>query len=310
MTQRALVTGGAGFIGSSVVRRLLDAGWRVGVFDDFSNGLPGNLAGLPVGIQHADIRDRAVIERACEGVDAVFHMAAVVGNVRSIEDPHRDAEVNMMGTVNVLHAAVRAKVPRLVYSSSAACYGETGLEPIHETHMQEPASPYGASKLAGEKHALAVGRLHPIIVVALRYFNAFGIRQRNDAYGNVIPIFTHRALTGEPLVIYGDGEQTRDFVTVEDIAEANMRAVLNARATGVFNVGSGTPRSINTIASLCRELTGSSSAIVRAPARLGEVRNCTADIQSIRSQLGFQPSADFAESLGQYVRWVKATTQP
>jgi nucleoside-diphosphate-sugar epimerase len=253
-----------------------------------------------------DIRDREAIGAACHRMDAVFHMAAVVGNVRSIEEPYRDAEVNMLGTVNMLQAAVQAEVPRLVYSSSAATYGETDDAPVREDHPQEPVSPYGASKLAAEKHALAWGRIRGMTVVALRYFNVFGTRQRNDAYGNVIPIFTARALAGQPLTIFGDGQQTRDFVTVEDIAVANVLAAESASATAVYNVATGQPTSIATIAEMVLRITGSSSAVEYAPPRAGEVRHCTADVAAVQRDLGFCPATDLEQAVARYVEWVRA----
>jgi UDP-glucose 4-epimerase len=305
MSKRALVTGGAGFIGSAVVRRLLERDWTVTVFDDFSNGHRSNLDDVDVEVIVGDIRDREAIHAACTGMDAVFHMAAVVGNVRSIEEPYRDAEVNMLGTVNVLQAAVAGGVPRLVYSSSAANYGETEEAPVREDHPQEPVSPYGASKLAAEKHALALGRIRGMRVVALRYFNVFGTRQRNDAYGNVIPIFAARALAGEPLTIFGDGQQTRDFVTVEDIAVANVLAAESAGDTAVYNVATGRPTTITAIADMVLRITGSSSVVTHVAPRAGEVRHCTADISAVQRDLGFEPSTDLEDSVARYIEWVR-----
>ncbi|MBM4149259.1 MAG: NAD-dependent epimerase/dehydratase family protein, partial [Lentisphaerae bacterium] len=233
---KALVTGGAGFIGSGVVRLLLENGASVRVLDNFSTGWRENLAGLDVDLIDGDVRDRARIADWVDGVDTVFHLAACIGNVKSLGDPWVDSEINVLGTVNLLEAARKAGVKKLVYSSSAATFGELKTMPIAESHPQEPDSPYGVSKLAAEKHCLCFGRIYGMTVVCLRYFNVYGINQRFDAYGNVIPIFAQRLHSVEPLLIYGDGEQTRDFVNVRDVARANWLAATRARASGVYNI--------------------------------------------------------------------------
>ena len=300
----ALVTGGAGFIGSNLVRLLLSKSIRVRVLDDLSTGYRDNLEGLPVDFLEADVRDADVVAKAMQQVHWVFHLAACVGNIRSIEDPCRDGEVNVLGTVNVLEAARRAGVQSVVYSSSAATFGELVTMPISEDHPQEPDSPYGVSKLAAEKYVLCYGRLHGMRVVCLRYFNAYGINQRYDAYGNVIPIFAERLLRREPLVIYGDGEQTRDFVNVRDVAEANYAAATCPKTSGVYNIGSGSSISINELARMVQDASGIQAvSIEHAPPRQGEVKHCKADIANAVRELACEPQVDLLAGLREYFAW-------
>ena len=197
---KALVTGGAGFIGSNLVKLLGDEGHEVAVLDDLSSGYERNLAACPaVRFVRGDVRDARAVAAAVDGAEVVFHLAASVGNTRSIEHPVLDSEINVIGTLRILEAARAASVRKIVFSSSAGIFGELMPLPIREDHPVEPDSPYGASKLAAEKHCLAYAKLYPIEAVCLRYFNVYGIHQRYDAYGNVIPIFAHRLLAGEPL---------------------------------------------------------------------------------------------------------------
>jgi len=219
---KALVTGGAGFIGSNVVKLLVDEGHDVLVLDNLSSGYRCNLSALQtVEFVEGDVRDAALVSRVMHGVEVVFHLAASVGNIRSIEHPIEDSEINVIGTLRVLEAARRTGVRKIIFSSSAGIFGELKHLPIREDHPVEPDSPYGASKLAAEKLCLAYAKLYDLEAICLRYFNVYGVNQRYDAYGNVIPIFAHRLLHGMPLIIYGDGEQTRDFVNVRDVARAN-----------------------------------------------------------------------------------------
>jgi UDP-glucose 4-epimerase len=306
VTTRAIVTGGAGFIGSNLVRLLASRGHDVVVFDNLSSGVRANLDGLDVRFVHGDVRDASAIGAAMDGADTVFHLAASVGNARSIEQPLDDAEVNVLGTLQVLEAARRNSVRKVVFSSSAGIFGELKTLPIREDHPVEPDSPYGASKLAAEKQCLAYAKLYPLECVCLRYFNVYGEHQRYDAYGNVVPIFVHRLLRGEPLTVHGDGEQTRDLVSVEDVAEANYRAGAARGVSGAFNIGSGTRISINDLVRTLSEVSGMTPRVVHGPPRAGDVRHSIADISLAQEKLGYTPTVDLVDGLRRYWRWAGA----
>ncbi len=308
---RALVTGGAGFIGSNVARLLVDEGYDTVVLDNLSSGFEINLAPLPSAeFIKGDVRDEAVVSGALKGVDVVFHLAAAVGNVRSIQYPVDDSDINVIGTLRVLEAARRAGVRKIVYSSSAAIFGEVKHLPIREDHPVEPESPYGVSKLAGEKHCLAYAKIHGLEVVCLRYFNVYGINQRYDAYGNVIPIFAHRLLLDQPLVVFGDGEQTRDFVNVHDVARANVLAARADGISGTFNIASGTSITLNHLVRVLRDASPIDAHVEYAQPRKGEVRHSQADISAARRTLGFAPTVDLLTGLREYLAWAQAELQP
>lgn len=301
-----LVTGGAGFIGSNIVRLLVEEGHQVTVLDNLSSGYRCNLDPFPaVQFIEGDIRDEATVNRATAGVEVVFHVAASVGNARSIERPIEDSEINVIGTLRVLEAARQAGVRKIVQSSSAGVFGELKTLPIGEDHPAEPDSPYGASKLAAEKLCLAYRKIYDLEVVCLRYFNVYGINQRYDAYGNVIPIFAHRMLQGMSLTIFGDGEQTRDFINVRDVALANYQSAIGKGVSGAFNIGSGTRVTINRLARLMSEVAGIPTVIEYGPARSGDVRHSLADISAAREVLGYKPSVELQEGLNEYMQWTK-----
>ncbi len=305
MSNKALVTGGAGFIGSNVVRFLLDKGWKVRVIDNLSSGYKINLDGLDVEFIEGDVTDAQATRDACEGVDVVFHLAACVGRQKSIDDPILDASTNVLGAVNVLEGMQKHGVRRIVYSSSAAIFGELETPSIAEDHPQNADSPYGVSKLAAEKMILAYSGIYDITGVCLRYFNIYGVNQRFDLYGNVIPIFAKRLFSGEPITIYGDGEQTRDFVNVRDVAIANYLAATSEVGTGVYNLGSGESITINRLAEMMRELSGIDTGIVYAPRRPADVLHCKADTGKVYRELGFKASVGLREGLGEYLEWFK-----
>jgi len=304
---KALITGGAGFIGSNVVKLLVENGYETVVLDNLSSGYLCNLDGLPnVEFVEGDVRDADLISRVMGGVDVVFHLAASVGNARSIEHPILDSDINVIGTLRVLEAARSAGVRKIVCSSSAAIFGELKQLPIGEDHPVDPDSPYGVSKLAAEKQCLAYAKLYEMEAICLRYFNVYGVNQRYDAYGNVIPIFAHRLLHVQPLTVYGDGEQTRDFVNVRDVARANLLAAQARGISGAFNIASGESITINRLIEVMRQASGVNPAVAYGPPRKGDVRHSRADISAAREILGYEPIVDLIEGLTEYMAWARA----
>ena len=302
---RVLVTGGSGFIGSNIVRRLLELGHEPVVLDDLSSGFAENLVpGVP--FFEADVRDAGAVAAALEDCDVVLHLAASVGNARSIDDPVKDSQINVIGTLNVLESARRQGLRRIVFSSSAGIFGELKTLPIDEDHPQDPDSPYGASKLAAEKMCLVYNKLYGMHNVCLRYFNVYGVNQRYDAYGNVIPIFADRILRGVPMTIFGDGEQTRDFVNARDVAAANIAAATAGDdVDGPFNVGSGTRVTINDLAALMQRAAGREVGLEYAPPRKGDVRDSLAATAAAQAAFGFAPGVGLDEGLQEYLSWVR-----
>jgi UDP-glucose 4-epimerase len=302
--QRVLVTGGAGFIGSNLVKALVTEGCDVTVLDSLTSGHRSNLDPFPqVRFVEGDVRDPEVVSHAMADATVVFHLAASVGNKRSIDDPISDAEINVLGTLRILEAARVHKVRKVVASSSAGIFGELKTLPIREDHPIEPDTPYGSTKLCGEKLCLAYAKLYELEAVCLRYFNVYGPNQRFDAYGNVIPIFAFRMLRGEPLTVFGDGEQTRDFVNVADVVQANLRAAASRNLSGAFNIGSGTRITVNHLVSLLRRASGIEPVVVHAPPRPGDVRDSLADITAANTALGFAPSVSMEDGLAEYMKW-------
>ena len=301
---KMLVTGGAGFIGSNIVQRLLDLGHAPLVLDDLSSGFAENLVpGVP--FVEADVRDGDAVLDAAEGCDVIVHLAASVGNARSIDDPIKDSEINVLGTLNVLLAARLHGLRRVVFSSSAGIFGELKTIPIAEDHPQDPDSPYGASKLAAEKMCLVFNKLYGMSNVCLRYFNVYGVNQRYDAYGNVIPIFSDRILRGVPLTIFGDGEQTRDFVNARDVATANIAAATaDERVRGAFNIGSATRVTINDLAATMQRLAARDVGVEYAPRRSGDVRDSLAATAAAKAAFGYEATVGLDEGLGEYLAWV------
>jgi UDP-glucose 4-epimerase len=301
---KALVTGGAGFIGSNLVELLLAGGHQVVIVGDLSSGYAENV--WPEAEFHeGDVSAPETAAVAARGCAVIFHLAASVGNTRSIDDPVRDSQVNVIGTINVLEAARENRISRVVFSSSAGIFGELKTLPIAEDHPQDPDSPYGTSKLAAEKMCLVYNKLYGMRNVCLRYFNVYGVRQRFDAYGNVIPIFAERILRHQEVVIYGDGDQTRDFVNVGDVARANYLAGTSSDVAGSFNLGSGTRITINDLAALMAEISGEEPRIVHGPPRPGDVRDSLAAIDAARGAFGFSPSVELAAGLREYIVWLR-----
>jgi UDP-glucose 4-epimerase len=299
--RRALVTGGAGFIGSTLVRLLTERGYAVRVYDNFTTGSSELLEGTEAEVVRGDVREAAALERAARGCEIVFHLAAGTGVVPSIEDPFGDFDVNARGTLAALSATLRAGASRFVFSSSNAPLG-AGAYPASEDKPVAPLSPYGASKATGEAYCSAFHGAYGLDAVAVRFSNAYGPRSAHK--GNVIPVFIRRLLAGEELVVYGDGGQTRDFVYVTDLADGLVRA---AEAEGIggdlFQLASGVETSVNDLVSLLGEVTGSTPVVRREPARPGEIRRNYSSVDKARRRLGFSPTVPLAEGLRRTYEW-------
>ena len=308
--KRILVTGGAGFIGSHLVDRLA-ADNEVIVLDDLSSGVLANLEQSEdkIAFVKGDIRDKALVEKMVADVELVFHLAANVGNIKSIEDPALDMGVNIGGTLNLLEACVSSKVTKFVYSSSAAAYGDARYLPIDEGHPLNPESPYAVSKLAAEKYCLAFHKIHGLPVTALRYFNVYGPRQGSSQYASVIPIFFRNIRNGEPITIFGDGKQTRDFINVQDVVAANILAAETGESSGAFNIASGKSITVNELVAHVIEIANHQVQRLYASSRQGEVLHSLADISAARASLGFEPSVDIAEGLREYAEYLRTHQQ-
>ena len=282
-----LVTGGAGFIGSHTVDALLAAGERVSVLDDFSSGRRTNVPAHPgLRIVEGDVRDTAAVERALEGVTHILHLAAQVFVPSSIERPVHSASINVTGFLNVLDAARRGGIQRFVYASSAAVYGIPERLPVDETSRVMPLSPYGLEKSINDSYAALYLALYGTSTLGLRYFNVYGPRQDpRSAYSGVISKFTECALANEPVTIFGDGRQTRDFIYVADVARANI-AALRCGATGVVNVATGTSVTLLDLVGAFDQALGRSLEAHFAPERNGEVRYSSVLPMRAQSELG------------------------
>jgi nucleoside-diphosphate-sugar epimerase len=310
-----LVTGGAGFIGSHLVDALLSEGiFRVRVLDDLSTGSLANLAHCRGQIEfiRGDVRDLETCLLACEGVEVVFHEAALPSVPRSIEDPLTSNEVNVTGTLQMLIAARDRGVRRLVFASSSSVYGNTEISPKHEDLAPNPLSPYAVQKATGEQYARTFASVYGLETVALRYFNVFGPRQRPEsAYAAVVPRFARAALCGQPVTIHGDGDQSRDFTHVANVVRANLLAASAPDAVGrAFNVGCG---AAHTLRDLCRgieSITGRRLEVQHGPPREGDVRASLADLTRARAALRYEPAVPFEEGLRSMVRWVEREFAP
>jgi UDP-glucose 4-epimerase len=313
MTRWALVTGGAGFIGSHLVDALLAAGWRVRLLDDFSSGREANLAHLDGSAEllRGDLRDRALLERALAGVEVVFHQGAVPSVPRSVAEPERTHSVNATGTLGVLEASRAAGVRRVVFASSSSAYGDTPELPKVETMPPCPLSPYALQKYAGERYCQLYHRLYGLETVALRYFNVYGPRQNPDSeYAAVIPRFATACLAGRAPVVFGDGEQTRDFTFVADAVAANLLAADAPRAAGeVVNVAGGRRVSLNQLLAEIRDLTGAGVAPRHEPARAGDVRDSLADLGRARELLGYAPRVDLRTGLARTIESLESAKE-
>ncbi len=308
--QLALVTGGAGFIGSHIVGALLARGERVRVLDNFSTGKRENLAGFAgeVEILEGDLRDPAAVARAVEGVAVIYHQAAFVSVPQSMEDPHTCFEINVQGTVALLEAARRAGVSRVVLASSAAVYGEAQQFPLSEDLPTMSLSPYAASKRVDEIYADLYTRTSEMGVTALRYFNVYGPRQSPESdYAAAIPIFIRRMLEGRTPVIYGDGLQSRDFIYVGDVARANLMAAASpAAAGGVFNICSGRETTILDLVSTLQTILPEAPAPRFDAPRPGDIYRSIGSPRRAAETFSFQPQIDLESGLKNTVEWMRA----
>jgi nucleoside-diphosphate-sugar epimerase len=305
---RYVITGGAGFIGSHLVEHLVTAGHQVVVLDNFLTGRIENIAPWldSVELIEGTITNLRTCANAFKGADFVLHQAALPSVPRSVRDPLATHEANVTGTLNVLLAAYDAGVRRVVYAASSSAYGNTAALPKHEHMPPQPLSPYAASKLAGEAYLCVFHETYDLETVVLRYFNVFGPRQDpNSQYSAAIPLFISAALSGKPPIIYGGGEQTRDFTYVANVVHANMLACeAPAHALGqVFNVGCGERVSVNKLWQRIRELTGGTVEAEYRPARAGEVRDSLASLEKIQRMLGYQPLIGLDEGLSHTVEF-------
>jgi UDP-glucose 4-epimerase len=305
---KALVIGGAGFIGSHIAERLARQGDKVRVLDNFSAGKRTNLAGFAkeVEVIEGDIRDPALLSVAAAGCEVVFHEAAIVSVPYSVEHPVETHEVNIRGTLNVLEAARAARVRRVVFASSAAIYGDDPVLPKTETMLPTPISPYGVEKVTAEYYLRAYSNLYGIETVALRYFNVFGPRQDpGSPYSGVISIFVDRAVAKKGVTIFGDGQASRDFVFVADVVDANLAAATREGISGqVFNVARGKKTTLNDLVAMLGRIVGRDIPVEHAAPRPGDIVDSVADVARAKSGLGFAARVGVEDGLGELVRFV------
>lgn len=318
-----LVTGGAGFIGSHLVRALVALGERVRVLDDLSSGRLENLAGLELGelgsgaqieFLRSSVTDVGACAASCAGATGVFHEAALVSVPQSLAEPERCYEINVMGTLRLLEAARLHGVRHFVLAASSAAYGETVELPKRESMTPDPRSPYAASKLAGEDLLRVWGLAHGLRTVSLRYFNVFGPGQRDDSpYTGVIAIFARALLEGRPPTIHGDGEQTRDFTFVENVVEANLRCLdVDLEPGTVLNVGGGERITLNQLYEAMAEHVGRDLPALHGLERPGDVRHSLASLERTRAALGWSPRVDWRTGLARTLEWyrLRAVSRP
>ncbi len=300
MSRRVLVTGGGGFIGSHVVRALLERGDEVRVLDNFSTGDRGNLEGIDVEVVEGELRSYERVHNAMRGVETVFHLGALGSVPRSVQDPLTSSAVNVEGTLNVLLAARDEDVRRVVFSSSSSVYGSTRDLPTTEATPPDPIAPYGVAKLAAERYCVSFSRVYESLEsVVLRYFNVFGERQSPfSQYAAVVPLFVTAIAEGRPVTIFGDGEQSRNFTYVGNVVDATLLAADAPGASGhMFNIASDAPASVNQVADLIGEILGKPVERNHLPPRAGDIRDSWADITAAREALGWEPRVSLEEGL-------------
>ncbi len=307
---RYLVTGGAGFIGSNLVDELVRRGHNIVVLDDLSTGKESNLASIraKIDLRIGSIIDLATVQSACKGADYVIHLAARASVPRSVANPIETNAVNIDGTLNVLVAARDAKVRRFVYAASSSAYGESPTLPKSEKMPAEPISPYGVTKYVGELYAQVFGRVYGLENASVRYFNVFGPRQvPTSQYSGVLSRFMLAVIRDEPPVIFGDGEQSRDFTYVDNVVDETLRACEAEGASGkVFNGGTGERVTLNEVIKLLGKITGKNIRAKYEPPRTGDILHSQADISLARQVLGYEPKVLFEEGLRRTWEWYKS----
>ena len=303
-----MVTGGAGFIGSHLVDRLLEEGFRVRVIDNFFSGDQKNLAhhknNKLFEFLEGDIRDFDLVRKAIKGIDAVFHQAALVSVPRSCDDPVLSNEINVQGTLNLLQACVDVDVKKFVFASSCAIYGDSDFLPVTEEFPVKPHSPYAIDKYACEEYARIFSKIYDLETVGLRYFNVYGPRQKVGSYSGVISVFVNCFLDNKSPTVFGDGNQSRDFVHVKDVVNANLLALSKENISGeVFNISSGKRITINSIIKTIQKIMDKKSRVFYAKPRSGDIEHSFANIKKAQNVLGYKPSVKFEEGLREVVNW-------
>jgi len=311
-----LITGAAGFIGSSLVRALLERGEEVRGIDNFATGRRENLTEVAnrIDFREADLLDLDAMHKACEGVDYVLHQAAIPSVPKSVLDPIGSNRANVDGTVNVLVAARDAKVKRVVYAASSSAYGDTPTLPKHEAMTPNPISPYAVAKLASELYMISFFRCYGLETVCLRYFNIFGPRQDpSSQYSGVLAKFSMQMLRGEQPTIFGDGETSRDFTFIDNAVSANLLACWApaAECAGrVFNCATGRRVTLNETFEALKQLTGYKGSVKYAPERSGDIKHSLADISAAQKHLGYKVLVNFEDGLKRTLEWYKSQAQP
>jgi UDP-glucose 4-epimerase len=299
---KVLVTGGAGFIGSHLVDKLISRGYSVVVLDNFHSGEMESFRKIlgreSFEVIEGDIRDRKAVREAMDGVDAVVHLAALIDVEESVNNPLETHDVNVNGTLNVLNEAVRSGVRKLLFASSTAVYGEGNPLPLREEHSLNPISPYAASKVSAEYYCKAFNNCYGLSTVVLRFFNVYGLGQKHSSYSGVISKFLQNALNGEPLILYGDGEQARDFIYVDDVVEATVLALENGDSKGeTFNVCTGKPTAVNELVQIVKEVVKRDLKVIYDKPRKGDIKNNYGDPSKTEEILGFKAKISLREGL-------------
>lgn len=307
MKTKVVVTGGAGFIGSHIVEYWINQNAEVHVIDNLRSGFLSNIEIFPeVKFHLGSVTNRDLVFEVLKDADYVHHLAALVSVPESVLKPEECFEINVNGTINILDAAKEFGVKKVVLSSSAAVYGDNPESPKRINMQPQPKTPYATTKLEGEKLLQEYHEKHELGAVSLRYFNVYGPRQDpKSQYAAAIPIFISKALKNEPIIIYGDGEQTRDFIFVKDVVKANILAATNEKVSGVFNVALGKATSINQIATKIISVLNSKSKIEYQPERIGDIKHSLASIEETKNELAFSPDFDLEDGLSQTINYFK-----